>query len=1061
MNTDFGIDIIMDYVGRENFIKGKNYFPFYVRFVGTTASKTEKLHFFRVNSEREPITYSVKIRMEGAEIVESTCTCPQFDIEGCCKHIAASLYNYREELFPISEEEQKLMVSKAILEDLYKNRTVHKVGVKKQVHLEIYLEFLYRKSELSVVFKIGENKLYNLNSKLSQFIRVYKSEGSLLFGKDFIYDTDTNFFAKEDETIIDYLIEYDKRAYYSVREVKLDGEDIWEFLQLVRNRELYYLESESQKSYRRVRAIEERNPYKFSLSKENGFYTLKLEDRPHFLMNDACFTCENDVIYKLPSKIATVFYSMENHEMNELTFREDDLEKFVGGMLPVIKENVSLDESVQDVVVVGVKPIPKLYLDFKRGLIILNVKFDYNGEVVDSFEENEKIVRDYEVEMEVLKSVTASGFLEGDKFFYLDDMDLIGDFLENELDVLAGKYEIFSSQRIKSTNFLKDNHIKSSFGIGKDNILRYEFDFGGIANEEIVDILETLKRKKKYYRLKSGDFLNLEENTDLQELERLVDAMDLSDGDLKEGTGEIPKYRAVYLDSLKKDKYHIISTNNLFDELIGKFNSYKDATVDFAKKDEKILRDYQQTGVRWLYNVYKCGFGGILADEMGLGKSIQLICFIKEILKEKPETKVLIVAPTSLIYNWKNEFDKFGSEISYKVFAENKEARKHDFENLDGVSVLITTYGLVRRDKEEYEKIEFELIAIDEAQNIKNTNAQMTKVVKSLKASTKVALTGTPLENSVMELWSIFDFIMPGYLAGMLTFQRKYNIKDVDEEHLKHLDSLNKQIAPFILRRKKKDVVKELPDKIENNIFIDLNDEQKKLYAAQLEKTKKEIDEVIAEEGFEKANFKILQLLMKLRQLCIDPSIIYEDYKGGSAKIENLVSITKDIIENGHKILLFTSFKTALDIVNREFTNAGISTYVIDGSVSAKKRMELVDKFNSDDTNVFLITLKSGGTGLNLTSADVVIHLDLWWNPQVENQATDRAHRIGQKNTVEVIKLICKGTIEERILELQNKKKVLSDKLIEGENRDQNIISKLSEKDIKNLLSLDNDESED
>ena len=286
----------------------------------------------------------------------------------------------------------------------------------------------------------------------------------------------------------------------------------------------------------------------------------------------------------------------------------------------------------------------------------------------------------------------------------------------------------------------------------------------------------------------------------------------------------------------------------------------------------------------------------------------------------------------------------------------------------------------------------------------------------------------------------------------------KYNIKDIEDEQLKNLDSLTLQIKPFILRRLKKDVYKELPSKIENNISIDLNKEQKRLYVAQLEKTKREMDEIIAAEGFKKGNFKILQLLTKLRQLCIDPRILYEKYEGGSAKIEALIDIVKGTIANGHKILLFTSFKSALDIVNIELGNNNISTYIIDGSISSKKRMELVKKFNEDDTNVFLITLKAGGTGLNLTSADVVIHLDLWWNPQVENQATDRAHRIGQTNTVEVIKLVCKGTIEERILELQNKKKILSDKLIEGEDRDQNILSKLTEKDIKNLLTIDNED---
>ena len=389
--------------------------------------------------------------------------------------------------------------------------------------------------------------------------------------------------------------------------------------------------------------------------------------------------------------------------------------------------------------------------------------------------------------------------------------------------------------------------------------------------------------------------------------------------------------------------------------------------------------------------------------------------------------------------------------------AENKQQRLKMFDFIADKNILITTYGLVRQDKEKYYEMDFELVAIDEAQNIKNINALMTKVVKKLNANTKLALTGTPLENSVLELWSIFDFIMPGYLANSINFQRKYNVKDFKEKDINTLSGLNKQIKPFILRRKKKDVVKELPDKIENNIYIDLTSEQKKIYVARLEQTKKELDEIINNEGFKKGSFKILQLLTKLRQICIDPSLIYENYQGGSAKIENLVDITKGIIENGHKILLFTSFKTALDMVNKVFTNNNISTYVIDGSVPSKKRMELVDKFNNDDTNVFLITLKAGGTGLNLTSADVVIHLDLWWNPQVENQATDRAHRIGQKNTVEVIKLICRGTIEERILELQNKKKKLSDTLIDGDDKNQNYLSSLTERDIKHLLSLDNE----
>ena len=439
---------------------------------------------------------------------------------------------------------------------------------------------------------------------------------------------------------------------------------------------------------------------------------------------------------------------------------------------------------------------------------------------------------------------------------------------------------------------------------------------------------------------------------------------------------------------------------------------------------------------------------------MGLGKSLQTICFIKSILKEKKDAKILIVSPTSLIYNWEKEFDKFASNLNYMVIAENKNKRMEILQNLES-NIIITTYGLLRRDKEFYEKLNFEVMIIDEAQNIKNPKAGITTSSKEIKANCKIALTGTPVENSAVELWSIFDFIMPGFFTNLMKFQSKYNIKDFSDEKMDILNKLNLQISPFILRRKKVDVAKDLPEKIENNIYFDMYPEQKKIYLAQLKKTKEEMDEIISTEGFLKARFKILQLLTKLRQICIDPSIIFSDYKGGSVKIDELINLVKKIISNNHKILLFTSFKTALNIVKEKFDENDITSYTIDGSVSSKKRMELVEKFNSDNTNVFLIMLKAGGTGLNLTSADVVIHLDLWWNPQVENQATDRAHRIGQTKNVEVIKLICNGTIEERIIELQNKKKLLSDSLIEGNNRDKNNIEKLSEKDIKNLLNYE------
>jgi len=353
----------------------------------------------------------------------------------------------------------------------------------------------------------------------------------------------------------------------------------------------------------------------------------------------------------------------------------------------------------------------------------------------------------------------------------------------------------------------------------------------------------------------------------------------------------------------------------------------------------------------------------------------------------------------------------------------------------------------------------FKTMIIDEAQNIKNPNTEITKTVKSIKADTRIALTGTPIENSISELWSIFDYSMPGFLTSLQVFEKKYRVKDFDDETNEKLEGLNKLVSPFILRRRKKDVILELPPKIENNIYVSLTTNQKKVYLAELEKVNREMDSVLNDGGISRARFLILKLLTKLRQICIDPRIIYPDYKGGSGKLEEFVRVVSESVTNGHKILIFTSFKSALDLAREELLKENITSYVIDGSVSSKKRMDLVDKFNSDETNVFFIMLKAGGTGLNLTSADIVIHLDLWWNPQAENQATDRAHRIGQKNVVEVIRFITKGTIEEKILDLQNKKKILSDKLID-ENKAEKAFSKLTEKDIKDLLSYENKDEE-
>lgn len=1048
---------IKEKIGYDSFNKGKSYYKSYVRYVSNNHINRGKLYHFKVESETNYYDYyDVSIIEKDDEIVSMYCDCPQFNRAGTCKHIGACLFHYKDLIFSNYRADASIYITNKILSKFDKPKNVLKI--KKQLSLEIEIEIIdnpyYYYSSSSDPFikyklKIGVDKLYSLNNKISNFIDCYNNRNKTLeFGKNFIYDSNIHYFNEDDERIINEFINLYQRLPYHNNDVTTTLRNSKLLFDAIKNKNI------SVNNYGTFNGIKEENPIIMNLVKEKDEYKLKIVDDKDIikLSSNYEFIIKNNNFYHVTGDSLSLLSMMANENIEELIFKENNLNKFEKNILPIVKNNVSLSDELKEKIIIGKDPTPKIYIDYLNGMIDANVKFDYGNNEISYFDDVNDIIRDTEFENNVIEDLLKLNFEIIDNKLLIIDLDYIVDFINNSLEELGKKYEVFTTNKLRETKILKETNIRSNFSIGQDNILKYSFELGGINKNEIGDVLESLRNRKKYFKLKNGNIIKLEDNDNLEEFDRLLNNMDFTKNDIEEN-GIIPKYRAIYIDSLKSN---IINCNNLFTELVENFKKYKDSNIQLTESDLKLLRDYQLTGIKWLYNIYKCGFGGILADEMGLGKSIQLIYLIKQIIKEKKDAKILIVSPTSLVYNWENEFKKFGSELKYKVMADNKSKRKEDFKHLDDVNIIITTYGLIREDKEEYENINFELIAIDEAQNIKNPSALMTKEIKKLNANTKIALTGTPLENSVLELWSIFDFIMPGYLANIKRFSEKYNVKDVDNDSLKKLEILNRQINPFILRRKKSDVIKELPPKIENSIYIDLYPEQKKVYVAQLEKTRKDIEDTINTEGFSKARFKILQLLTKLRQICIDPKIVYENYNGGSSKIDNLVKTVREIVDNNHKILLFTNYLTALNIVNRELNNNGITSYIIDGSVPSKKRMELVDKFNNDDTNVFLITLKAGGTGLNLTSADVVIHLDLWWNPQVENQATDRAHRIGQTKTVEVIKMVCKGTIEERILELQEKKKILSDSLIEGEDIDKNIISKLTEKDIKRLLTIDN-----
>lgn len=1048
---------ITAFVHTSDIVAGKTYDVSKISFLNKKENYNENgkvtHYWYEVDDEEKPTYYDVMVSIENnKKILRTACDCKNFRSIRSCKHIAAVILNNYEEMFG----KMFINIPKISSSILEKFITSEENIIKKELTVNLIINVTERKSnyyyyynsiECTVKILIGDEKLYTLGNHASAFKSVYESgEGEVYFGKSFTYNPQKYYLSSDAETILKaYYNTFDDGGYNYINTSSLK-----KFLNKLKNIKFVINNYE-------VDGISEYFPIDTYLIKKNETYELDfdLENIENLIEKDYEYIFYKGKLYHLNAKEQELIEDLKQNELDKLIISKDKLDLFNKGLLKVVRKKLKIDSSVDDIVLPSIIKA-KLYFDIRNEYIISNIVFNYDDKEIDYFNKSNEILRDINFETSVLNDIGKYGFiLEKDKLV-LRDIEQEVEFLEIGLEQLATKYEIFTTEKFKNIKIKKKTSVSSMFGIGQDNILNYNFNLGDINSSELVSIFDSMKSKKKYYRLKNGDIINLEDES-LQELNNLTEELELTDEEIINGKGSILKYRAIYLDSLKKTKYSIISTDNLFDNFIKNFYEYKDSNLSL--EDTSILRDYQLTGVKWLYNLAKTGFGGILADEMGLGKTIQVIYYIKQMLKDNPTSKFLIVVPTSLAYNWEHEFDSFASQIKKAICIGSKEKRKHILKDLNKINVIITTYGLLREDEEIYENLNFNTMIIDEAQNIKNNHAGITKVVKSIKAETKFALTGTPLENSILELWSIFDFIMPGYLANLTKFQSKYKIKDFDEDSEILIKGLSKQINPFILRRKKSDVVKELPEKLINDIYIDLKDEQKKLYVAELNRVKEEMDKIIKEEGMNKARFLILQLLTKLRQICIDPSIVYDNYSDGSNKIEQLENIVSEYTKNNHKVLIFSSFKTALNIVKEKLNNAKIKTYMIDGSVPAKTRIEMVDNFNeNDDIKVFLIMLKSGGTGLNLASADVVIHLDLWWNPQAENQATDRAHRIGQTNTVEVIHLITKGTIEEKILELQNKKRILSDKLIDGEIRDKNIISELTKEDIEKLLSYENRE---
>ena len=545
----------------------------------------------------------------------------------------------------------------------------------------------------------------------------------------------------------------------------------------------------------------------------------------------------------------------------------------------------------------------------------------------------------------------------------------------------------------------------------RNGYMGMKLDIEGVDSNEYREIFSSYKNNNRLYRMKNGAYLDLKDN-DLEQAFKLIDILNIyNDFD----NMKIPNNKAIYLEKLIEDEdLSFVNGSKYVSNVVKKFDKVKSKNYEIPKDLNATLRDYQVSGFEFFKTLSDYQFGGILADEMGLGKTIQTIAF----LLSNKDKKSIVITPTALIYNWKNELEKFAPTLKVGLLHAAKSEREKILDNIDNYDVILTTYTTYKNDIDKYKNINFDYCIIDEAQNIKNPDAIITKAIKNVNAKVRFALTGTPIENNLMELWSIFDFIMPGYLYNKSKFKSIFINNDKNIIELKNL------IKPFILRRTKKEVITELPDKIEQKIIIDLEKEHKRAYKGYVNLITRKIKENNQD------NITVFSYLTKLRQLCLSPELMVKNYQGKNSKLDVLINIIND--SSDEKILVFSQFTKVLEVIGKRLNEENISYSYLDGKTSAKDRVKLVEEFNTNNNKVFLISLKAGGTGLNLTSANIVVHFDPWWNPAVEDQASDRAHRIGQKNVVNVIKLIAKGTAEERVINLQETKKELIEDVING-----------------------------
>ena len=1043
--------------------------------------------------------YNTFISVKQGEVDDILCNCPDYErTYGVCKHTLATILEIETYKKPMNESKinelnnknTKYTNFKQIVKTFY-NEEIEKIDKEETIQIKdkgtISLEpkILYDPfdNDIKVEFKVGNKRKYKIKN-LPEFYE------RMLNGEEYQYGDKLHFIHKKEvfredmQELLDFVLKYSEIIHYansnsnsnyryygkalSENSIMLGNTALDELFDILKGKTVEFKKSTKDLE---VKLIDGNPEIEFILnnSSENDYEivpnmnifnmnSIRGKSYKYILIDEKLYRVTKE-FEKSSMRLLEIF---RNNYLTEVHLAKDDLKQLFSIIVPKVKNAIQLGNVSEEEIEIykPKKLISKVYLDFdEHNYLVADLRFTYGETEINPLDEKQKvnIPRNMLEEANVLNAFKKSGFMFDVKNlrFILPNNDKIYEFLTKDITYYMQKFEVMATDNFKNKEIAKPKIGLLGIKIEND-LLAINLEKMNVNIEELKDIMKQYHLKKKYHRLKDGTFLSLEDNSEIEFIDKLVSGIGKDSEKLEETEIILPVNRALYLNQLLKSiKGTEIIKNSEYKKIVRDLEKdIGDEEVEIPSNLNASLRYYQKIGFKWLSVLDKYHFGGILADDMGLGKTIQILAIILKYINGNQENKKasIVVSPSSLTLNWYNEAKKFAPTLKVCVIRGNNKERKEIIDKIENYDLIITSYDLLKRDIELYKnkKYKFRYAIADEAQYLKNSNTQNAKAIKSILADTRFALTGTPIENSLAELWSIFDFIMPEYLFGYKEFKHEYEIpivKEQDEEAMKKLKML---IEPFVLRRTKKEVLTELPEKTITVLNNEMTEEQEQIYLSYLMQAKKEVAEEVDAKGFEKSQIKILAALTRLRQICCHPKLFIENYNGECSKLDQCMEIIEEGISANHKILLFSTYTSMFDIIEKKLKKKDIEYFKLTGATKVEDRIKIVDEFNENSNiKVFLISLKAGGTGLNLTGADMVIHYDPWWNLSAENQATDRAYRIGQKNNVQVYKLITKNSIEEKIYELQERKAKLADDML---NTNVTFVNKLSKEDIMELF---------